>query len=95
MELSCDQLTQEQAKLAGSLMAASDAQRATRRGDTIGIILIGLPTSTIFGGSVTPEIARIKGEIQAVQKAGELKNCNLTPIDVLPPKPQQTSNPDI
>jgi len=77
MNYTCEQLTSEQVRLAAILNAVSDAQRQARTADTIGVILIGVPTASLFGGNKKLEIARLKGELQALQVAGDLKNCNL------------------
>lgn len=73
----CDQLAAEQARLAAALSSACDAQRHARAGDTWGVILLGLPVSTLSGNNQAAEIARLKGELQAVQKAATLKNCHM------------------
>jgi hypothetical protein len=73
----CSQLAQEQSRLTSALSAASDAQRRARTNDTWGVILIGLPTASLSGSNVASEIARLKGELQALQRAAILKNCNL------------------
>ncbi|MDP1661493.1 MAG: hypothetical protein Q8L55_06215 [Phycisphaerales bacterium] len=94
MAFDCDQLAQQQASLGKQLTEFSELQRSARSGDTFGVILIGLPMSTITGSNVSDKIAKLKGEIQALQKAADAKNCNLTPIDVLPPKPSPSSGTD-
>jgi hypothetical protein len=42
-------------------------QNQTRSNDIAGIILIGLPISSMSGGNIAPEIARYKGKLEAVQ----------------------------
>jgi hypothetical protein len=84
MNYTCEQLAQEQERLASALASTSKAQRQARTNDTWGVILIGLPTASLSGSNVAAEVARLKGELQALQKAGIMKNCNL-------PKP---SDPD-
>jgi hypothetical protein len=81
MNYTCDQLGQEQLRLAAALSTASDAQRQARSNDIAGVIFLGVPVSTLSGGNVASEIARLKGELEAVQKTAIQKDCNfaLTP----------------
>ena len=81
MNYTCEQLAQEQSRLASALAATSDAQRRARSGDTVGVIFLGLPTSSLSGSNMASEVARLKGELQALQKAANLKNCNLPPVE--------------
>lgn len=87
ISLDCDQLTQKQADLGKELNTAAESQRGVQTGDAIGVVLVGLPVSTIAGYNVADKIAQLKGEIQALQRVAEGKNCHLTPINVLPPPP--------
>jgi len=54
-----------------------------RSSDTAGVILLGLPVSSLSGGNQASNIARLKAEIEAIQEQGPLKNCSLPP----PPPP--------
>jgi hypothetical protein len=71
----CQQLGEEEARLTQALAVASGQQENARTNDTVGVLLIGLPVSSLSGDNIAPQIARLKGEIQAVQKAAMLKNC--------------------
>jgi hypothetical protein len=75
LKWSCEQLLQEQPKLAASLAAASDAQRRCRNADITGLLFIGLPVATLTGFNRSSEIARLKGELQAIQHAATAENC--------------------
>lgn len=46
----------------------------------VGVILIGLPVSSLSGDNIAPEIARLKGEQEAVRKAMVLKNCSVAAV---------------
>lgn len=72
---SCAQLTQETVRLSQALSTASAQQSKARSNDVAGVILIGLPVSSLSGDNIAPEIARLKGEQEAVRKAGITKNC--------------------
>lgn len=72
---SCQQLATEQARLSAALATASTQQEKARTNDIVGVLLIGLPVSSLSGDNIAPEIARLKGEIEAVNRASTVKNC--------------------
>ena len=59
---SCQQLGEEQQRLGQALAVASQQQEKARTNDTVGVILLGLPVSSLSGDNIAPEIARLKGE---------------------------------
>lgn len=73
---SCKQLGDETQRLAGALATASAQQERARSADIAGVILIGLPVSSLSGDNIAPEIARLKGEQEAVRKALISKSCS-------------------
>ena len=79
----CDQLGQEGSNLSSALAQASRQQDDARTGDTVGVIFLGLPVSSMSGSNVAPEIARLKGQINAVRVVGIEKHCT-----DLPPPPK-------
>ena len=72
---SCAQLGQEELRLNEALSVASAQQKKARTNDTVGVILIGLPVSSLSGDNIAPEIARLKGQLEAINRAGNMKNC--------------------
>jgi hypothetical protein len=74
---SCSQLAEEARRLNQALAEASTQQRNARTNDTIGVIFIGVPVSSLSGDNIAPQIANLKGQIVAVQQAGNLRNCGL------------------
>lgn len=78
----CDQLAKEQPRLVSALSSACEAQRRCRTGDIVGVVFIGLPMSSLSGSNMTSEVARLKGELQALQRAAILKRCSLPPVPV-------------
>jgi hypothetical protein len=72
---SCKQLGEEQGRLVVALSTASDAQRQARSNDVAGVILLGLPVSSLSGANQASNIGRLKGELEAVQKAMIAKGC--------------------
>lgn len=80
---SCQQLGEEQLRLSAAYATAAAQQEKARTNDAVGVFLIGLPVSSMSGDNIAPEIARLKGEQEAVRRAGITKNCALPP----PPEP--------
>ena len=78
----CQQLGEEQARLGAALATASDAQRHARSNDIAGVILLGLPVSSLSGSNQASQIARLKGELEASQKAAIIKSCGDRPAIV-------------
>jgi hypothetical protein len=77
--VSCADLAIESARLQQALAQASTQQEQARGNDTVGVILLGLPVSSLSGDNVAPEIARLKGELEAIHRVGLQKKCNLPP----------------
>ena len=71
----CDQLRQEQGRLNAAYDTAAAQQHQARRNDTWGVILIGLPVSSLSGDNIASQIASLKGNQEAVQKAIIEKKC--------------------
>lgn len=71
----CAQLNEEFERLHVALARASRQQEDARTTDAVGILLIGLPVSTLSGENIAPEIARLKGEVEAVRKAAITTQC--------------------
>ncbi|HEY4202627.1 MAG TPA: hypothetical protein VGM83_18910 [Devosiaceae bacterium] len=72
---SCKQLGEEAQRLNDAYTVAAKQQENARTGDTWGVILLGLPTSSLSGGNIAPQIASLKGQQEAVQKVIIAKNC--------------------
>ncbi|WP_459630117.1 hypothetical protein [Alsobacter sp. R-9] len=72
---SCRQLGEESQRLSAALATASAQQEKARTNDIVGVVLIGLPVSSMSGDNIAPEIGRLKGEQEAVRKATITKNC--------------------
>ena len=71
----CYQLADEGQRLSSALATASIQQQNARTNDTVGVILLGLPVSSLSGDNIAPEIARLKGEQEAIRKASISKVC--------------------
>jgi hypothetical protein len=80
--LSCDQLAMEAARVSSSAAAASGAQEGQQSRDavatTVGIVLFW-PALFLIGGDKgnAAEIARLKGEMQAIEQANISKGCGI------------------
>ena len=71
----CPQLAEEQQHISAALATASTQQKNARTNDAVGVALLGLPVSSMSGDNIAPEVARLKGEQEAVRKAIILRPC--------------------
>lgn len=71
----CEQLAGEGHRLVAALSDASQRQENARTNDTVAVLLVGLPLGSMSGQNVAPEVARLKGEHEAVYKAAIEKGC--------------------
>lgn len=83
----CKQLGQESQRIDAALTTASAEQDKARQGDTVGVIFLGLPVSSLSGQNVAPQIASLKGQQDAVQQVMIEKNCSPAPSIVAAPAP--------
>ena len=72
----CDQLGAESIRIVDALTSASEQQRTARINDTIGLIFLGLPVSSLSGGNVASQIAALKGEQKAIRQTVNKMKCN-------------------
>ncbi|WP_413711677.1 hypothetical protein [Rhizobium sp. Rhizsp82] len=73
---SCSDLARELVKEQENLAALSKAQNQAATGDAVGVFLIGVPTSSTFGGDKEGQVAVAKGKVQAIQNAMRSKRCS-------------------
>lgn len=80
----CDQLSQESQRVSEALAEVSQQQRDARTNDTMGVIFLGLPVSSLSGGNVADQVAKLKGENNTIRKEMIAKNCaaSAIPADV-------------
>jgi len=71
----CEQLATEVSRMSAAYATAAQQQEKARTNDVVGVILIGLPVSSMSGDNIAPEIARLKGEQEAIRKAMISKQC--------------------
>lgn len=73
--LTCQQLGEEDARVQNALVTASQQQSNARSGDILGVILIGVPVSSMSGDNIAPQIANLKGQREAIQRTMLEKGC--------------------
>lgn len=73
--LDCSQLSEESTRIEQALTQVSEQQRNARTNDVVGVILIGLPVSSLSGGNVADQVAKIKGEQETLRKVMIEKKC--------------------
>lgn len=71
----CNQLTREKAFVDEALVRVSASQDKAASNDALMVFLIGVPTS---GGGTPGEVARLKGEQEAIRRTMVAKNCRLS-----------------
>lgn len=88
----CQQLGEELGRLQNALSTASTQQNTARSNDIAGVIFLGLPVGSMSGQSIAPQIARYKGEQEAVNKAMIRNSCGEMKR-LYPPTPEVPSTP--
>lgn len=73
--MSCQALSQELNKERAKLANLSRQQNDAATGDAVGVFLIGVPTSSTFGGDKEGEVAVSKGKVNAIENAARSKGC--------------------
>lgn len=71
----CEQLKSEAIRIDEALSRASAQQNDARQSDTVGVILLGLPVSSLSGGNVADQIAYLKGHKDTIQQTQITSNC--------------------
>jgi len=71
----CDQLATETQQLQAAYTRVAAQQKQARQNDVVGVILIGLPVSSLSGDNVAAQVADVKGRQEAVRLARVKKNC--------------------
>lgn len=72
---SCAFLADETKRTSDELAALSKKQKDTVAADTIGVIVIGVPVSSLAGGDKKTEISVLKGKIEALKRASKSSGC--------------------
>ncbi|WP_304618679.1 hypothetical protein [Paracoccus sediminilitoris] len=72
---SCQQLQSEAVRVDNALMRASEQQEKARSNDTVGVIFLGLPVSSLSGGNVATQIADLKGRKEVLEQTQISRNC--------------------
>ena len=77
----CGQLAEETGRVSSALAQASSQQENARTADTLGVLLIGLPVSSLSGDNIAPQIANLKGQTEAIRRAMIGKTCGIAAQD--------------
>ncbi len=75
MAMTCQRLSSELSGEQAKLSALSTAQNSAATGDAVGVFLIGVPTSSVFGGDQEGNVAVSKGKVLAMENAIAAKRC--------------------
>lgn len=91
--LDCHQLAAEYLAEAEREAALRQAQQNAAAGDAIGVFLILVPVSSVFGGNKEGELAIAKGKVQAIESALLARGCERPALPAPPPPPPSTAAP--
>lgn len=72
---SCKQLASEAARIDSAYSQAAQQQKNARTNDIVGVVLIGLPVSSLSGDNISGQIADLKGRKATLEQAQTRKNC--------------------
>jgi hypothetical protein len=73
--LNCTQLREESARVDNAYTRAAAAQNQARSNDTAGVILLGLPVSSLSGANQAAQIADLKGRQDVLAQTLIQRNC--------------------
>ncbi len=76
---SCADLAAESARVDAALVQASSQQEQAHGNDVVGVLLIGVPVSTLSGTNIAPQVASLKGQQDAIRLAAVQKHCSAPP----------------
>ncbi len=71
----CAALAEARAQAALDVAIFSREQTSAQTGDAIGVLMFGLPLSSMTGGDVSARLAEQKGRVLAIDKARAAKGC--------------------
>lgn len=75
---SCADLAGKSARVDSALVQASSLQEQAHGNDVVGVLLIGVPVSTLSGTNVAPQVASLKGQQEAIRLSAIQKHCTRT-----------------
>jgi hypothetical protein len=78
----CQQLGAEELRLTSALSSASARQARAHSNDALGVFFLKMPIGSMSGQNVAPQIARFKGEQEAVRRASMRNGCVDTTVTV-------------
>jgi len=74
MDLECDALSTKMSDTRSDLDKYSKMQDSKANADAVGVFLLGIPFSKL-SGDVEGDVARLKGEVEAIDTAQVKKKC--------------------
>ena len=75
---SCGQLAQERLILRVAVAESFSRQTKARAGDTMGVLLLGLPTASMSGEDEANSLAQLKGHQRAIDDVSAHKACTIS-----------------
>jgi hypothetical protein len=75
---SCSQLKVDRAEAALAISTLSQQQASAVTGDTVGVLMVGLPLSSMGGNDVGAKLGEMKGRLVAIDTVIAEKKCLAT-----------------
>jgi hypothetical protein len=79
MQMSCENLAAEKSGKETQLGTLSGQQEETANRDGAWMTIIHVPVASMAGGDHGKEIAELKGQLAAIDKASQAKSCGVAP----------------
>ena len=73
---SCEKILAERKRVVADLSTSTAKQEETRSDDIAGVILLALPVGSMSGEDQEPQIARLKGERDALDRIKTQQKCS-------------------
>jgi starvation-inducible outer membrane lipoprotein len=75
MQMSCESLVSERAAKQAELDRLSGQQEETAKRDEAWMAIVHVPVASMSKGDHEPEIATLKGQVNAITQASQSKSC--------------------
>lgn len=75
MQMPCRNLASQRQARAAELERAEEHQTETSNRDAAWMTIVHIPVGSMTRGDIEPHIARLKGEITAINRAAQAKGC--------------------
>ena len=75
MQMSCGRLASEKKATHAALKRAEEHQTETSNRDAAWMTIVHVPVGSMTRGDIEPQIARMKGQLNAIHRAAQARGC--------------------